>query len=56
MVPAALEWDPLTGGCFHDEPGESEAAFPCEGARLVGGHKDGCQPPQYPVSVGFSGS
>ncbi|MGQ4431307.1 MULTISPECIES: hypothetical protein [unclassified Streptomyces] len=48
MVSASLEWDPLTGRSFHDEPGESEAAFPGEGARLVGRHQDAVPAPAVP--------
>lgn len=48
MVPASLEWDPLAGRCFHDEPGKSEAAFPGEGARLMGRHQDAVPAPAVP--------
>lgn len=45
VVPAPLERDPLTGRCFHDEPGEGQTAFPSEGARLMGGHEDAMPAP-----------
>lgn len=48
MVAAPLERDSLAGRSFHDELGEGQAAFPCEGARLMGGHEDAVPAPAVP--------